>query len=262
MNKQDQEQEINLADIFYLLLSKLHFIILLAVLGGLAGFTIAKFVLPEKYSSSVSIYVNNASAGTSATTDGKINSADLYASQTLAGTYIVILEDDIVYEEVSKLLLEDYNLSDLEKVFSVSYKDGEPYISAGQIKSLVTIASVNETEVISISATSENPQLSADICTYIAEIAPELLTRTTHAGSVEPIGTAKVPASPSSPNVNKIALIGLLLGMVIAVAIVVISDLMDNRINFADDFKKKFDDIPVLTEIPDMSETDKGGRKQ
>lgn len=255
-----QEQEINLSDIFYLLLSKLHFIILLAVIGGLAGFAVAKLFLPVKYSSSISIYVSNASDGAAVPADGKATSADLYAAQTLAGTYIVILEDDIVYDEVSDLLLQDYDTKDLEKVFTISYHNGEASISAGQIKSLVSISSVNETEVISISATTENPQLSADICTYIAKvIAPDLLIRTTHAGSVEPIGSAKVPTGPSSPDVKKITMIGLLLGMVIAVAIVVISDLIDNRIKFADDFKKKFDSIPVLTEIPDMSDNDKGG---
>jgi capsular polysaccharide biosynthesis protein len=154
------------------------------------------------------------------------------------------------------LLLEDYDISDLEKVFSISYSGGDPSISASQIKSLVSISSVNDTEVISISATTENPQLSADICTYISEVAPSLLTRVTQAGSVEPVGTAKVPTSPSSPNVKKITMIGFMLGFVLAVAIVVIADLIDNRIKFADDFKKKFSDIPVLSEIPDMSETE------
>jgi capsular polysaccharide biosynthesis protein len=252
-----QETEINLSDIFYLLLSKLHFIILLAVLGMLAGFAFAKLALPVKYTSAISIYVN---ASENRSSD-EITSTELYAARSLTSTYIVVLENDIVYDEVSKLLVEDYDIKDLEKVFSVSYKDGEAYISAGQIKSLVTIGAVDETEVIQISATTENPQLSADICTYISQIAPDLLTTATHAGSVEPIGTAKVPSSPSSPNVKKITMFGFLIGLVLAVAIIIILDLIDNRIKTSDDFKKKFDNIPVLAEIPDISDNDKGGSK-
>ena len=253
----NKEQEINLADIFYLLLSKLHIIILLAVIGGCAGFGIAKFVLAEKFTSSISIYVNNSSRNT-LPEDGKLASQDIYASQALAGTYIVILEDDTVYEQVSKLLIEDYEISDLEKVFTITQNDkGESVITPGQIKQFVSINSVNETEVISISATTANPQLSADICTYIANVAPDLLTRVTKAGSVETIGTAKVPSSPSSPNVKKNAAIGFALGFVLAVAVIIISDLIDNRIKFTDDFKKRFEDIPVLSEIPEVGETDK-----
>jgi capsular polysaccharide biosynthesis protein len=60
--------------------------------------------------------------------------------------------------------------------------------------------------------------------------------------------------------VKKITLIGFMLGFVIAVAVIVIADLIDNRIKFADDFKKKFSDIPVLAEIPDMADDDSRGR--
>ena len=121
-------------------------------------------------------------------------------------------------------------------------------------------AAVNETEVIKITCTSLNPQISADICTYISEIAPSILIRTTKAGSVEPIGHAKVAKSPSSPNVKRTAIIGGLLGMVLASAIVIISHLLDRRIKVADDIKKKFPEMPILAEIPDLYDT-KGGVK-
>jgi capsular polysaccharide biosynthesis protein len=88
------------------------------------------------------------------------------------------------------------------------------------------------------------------------------MKRTTHAGSVETIGSAKVPTEPSSPHVKRITLISFALGMVLAIAIIIVTDLIDNRIQFTDDFKKVFEDIPVLTEIPDMSENDKGGAKR
>ena len=247
----EKEMEIDLRDIFYLLLSRLPFIIMLSVVGLLAGFAFAKLVLPVKYTSSISIYVNNANENVHAQEE-RAQAADIAASKALASTYIVILDDDIVYEEVSELLFEQYDVRDLEKIFSVDYKDSKPYISSGQIRSLVTIGSVNDTEVIQITATTENPDLSAAICTDIASIAPEPLTRVTKAGSVETIGTAKVPSGPSAPNVKKVTAIGLLLGLVISVAIVIISYLLDNRIKTAEDFKKRFNDVPVLAEIPDL----------
>ncbi|MBR1724356.1 MAG: lipopolysaccharide biosynthesis protein [Ruminococcus sp.] len=247
----EKEMEIDLRDIFYLLLSKLPFIILITVIATIAGFAYAKMVMPVKYTSSVSIYVNNANENAMQEQD-RANAADIQASKALASTYIVILNDDIVYDEVSEMLFEEYDIRDLEKVFTVAYNDSEPYISANQIRSLVSISSVNDTEVIQITATTENASLAADICTNIAEIAPELLTRVTKAGSVETIGYAKVPTAPSAPNVKRVTAIGMLLGLVLSVAIVIISDLLDSRIKTAEDFKKRFGEIPVLAEIPDL----------
>lgn len=257
---ESQEMEINLSDIFYLLLSKLPFILLLAVLGTIGGFAVAKLALPVKYTSSVSIYVNNYSATNNIVEEGKINATDIQTSKALANTYIVILRDDIVYDEVSNRLVRDYEVSDLSKVFNISYSGGEPYISAGQIRSLVSISAINDTEVISITTTSENPELSADICYYISDIAPDLLTRTTKAGSVETIGSPKVPTSPSSPNVKRVTIMGLLLGGMLGVAIVIISDMLDNTVINADDLKKAMDNVPVLAEIPDLMDT-KGGTR-
>ena len=247
--RKNQEIEINLGEIFYLLLSKLHIIILTGVIGMFCGYAFAKLALPIKYTSSISIFVNSSASDT---VTENANQSDLTAAQSLAETYIVILDDDVVYDEVSEMLLEAYNASDLEKYFSITYSNGTASIKADSIRSLVEIAVVNETEVISITATTENAQLSADICTYIASNAPELLTRVAKAGSVESIGTAKVPTSPSSPDVSKITLIGLMLGLLAAICVIIIQDLVDNRIKTAIDFKKNFDDIPVLGEIPDL----------
>ncbi len=256
-----QEQEINLSDLFYLLLSKLHYIILLGIIGTIFGFSVAKFILPEKYTSSVSIYVSNTGDINSQQNQGTIDQTTINSSRMIAATYIVILNDDIVYEQVSDYLLTQFELSDLEKVFTVEYDDDTLTIPPEQIRSLVSIESINETEVISITATTVNPELSAKICTYIAQVAPDLLTRVTKAGSVETVGTAKIPDTPSSPNVKMITIVGLLAGVVLAMAIIIISDILDNRVKVSDDFKKKFEDIPVLAEIPDLFESEKGGMK-
>ncbi len=262
---EERELEFNIRSLFLLLAKKIVYIAAAALTGLLAGFLFAKIVLPVKYTSSVSIYVNNYTAASDIVEEGKINAQDIQTSKALASTYIVILQDDIVYDEVSDRLVQCYDLDSLSRIFNISYKpDPEggkekvPCIPAGQIRSLVDIEAINETEVIRITATTRNAELSADICTFISEIAPDLLTRTTRAGSVETIGNAKIPTAPSSPNVKKYALLGFFAFGVLAAAAVVILDMIDNRINTADDLKKHFADIPVLAEIPDLNDT-KGG---
>lgn len=250
-----QEREIDLKEIFEILLSKLKFIILLTMLGFVAAFFLAKVLMPVKYTSSVSIYVKN----TTGQGQGAATVGDLSAAKDLAETYIVILNDDILYEQVGQMLIEDYNVDDLKRFFTVEESDGKYSIPAEEIRKKVVISSVNNTEVINIKAETTSANISADICTYISDSAPELLTRVTKAGSVETIGTAKVPNDPSSPNVKKISVIGGLLGLFVAIAAVVIMHMLDSCISSADDIRQRFK-IPVLAEIPDLELDLKGGK--
>ena len=69
------------------------------------------------------------------------------------------------------------------------------------------MTAVDETEVIKITANTENPEVSADLCNIIGEIAPDFLIRVVGAGSVEIIDTATASDKPVSPNVPLITVI-------------------------------------------------------
>lgn len=257
MEKQEQEQEIDLKEIFYLLLSNIKTIILLCVLGVLLLFCYAKFWLPVKYTSSVSIFVKNSADST----NQSASSSDLTAARSLATTYMVILDDDVVYDKVSEQLLYIYHADQMKHFFTIKTdENGEEYIPASEIRRLVKTTALNNTEVIQLTAVTEDPQLSAEICNIIASYAKELLIQVTKAGSVETIGTAKVPTAPSGPNTKRYALIGGLLGGVLAVAIIVIRKLLDNCVGTAEDIKRRFN-IPVLGEIPDLTMEEKEGSR-
>lgn len=255
---ENQEQEINLVEIFFLLLSRIKFIIILTVIAGGALFCYAKFWLPLQYSSSISIYVKNSAE---VNQGGTTTASDLSAAKSLASTYIVILDDDVVYDRVSEMLLEAYGVDQMKTFFGIRKDEkGNDYIPASQIRSLVSASAINNTEVIQIKATSRDPQLSADICNDIGIIAKDLLIQVTKAGSVETIGTAKVPTGASGPSVKKYTVIGALMGFVLAVAIVIISKLLDNCISTSEDIKNKFG-IAVLGEIPDLEMDEKEASK-
>ena len=253
-----QIDQINLVEIFFLLLSRIKFIIILTVLAAAALFCYAKFWLPLQYKSSVSIYVKNS---TVANENATATASDLTAAKSLASTYIVILDDDVVYDKVSKMLLDAYGADQMKGFFEIKKDEsGAEYIPASQIRSKVSASAINNTEVIQISAVTKDPQLSADICNNIAFIAKDLLIQVTKAGSVETIGNAKVPTAASGPSVKKYTIIGAFIGFVFAAAVVIIRKLLDNCINSADDIKNKFD-IPVLGEIPDLEMDDKEASK-
>lgn len=250
------DKEISIKDIFAILLDRIKLIIIVTLAGTAAGFVIAKFFVPLQYTSSIRIYVNNANSS------GEVKSyQDQLASRSLATTYIVFLDDVSVYNEVSRRLIEDYDINDLKKYFTVKVdEEGNQYIPTAEIKKLVTISAVNDTEVIQITCTSRVPRFSADICTYIGDFAPGLIKRLTDAGSVEPVSEPIVPNTPSGPNIKLYTFAGFAVGLVISIILAVVLSLFDNAVTSGDEIKARFN-VPILAEIPDIFMDEKGGGK-
>lgn len=243
-------------DLIAIILAKIKFIIIMAIIGGVAAFCVADFLMPIKYATSVKIYVkSSANTGTGTTT-----TTELTTARTLAETYIIILGDNSVYERVADKFMEEYEAEELEKANIPLEPDekGNLRVSPSYIKGCVSIASVNESEVLQISATTQIPQIAADICNYMVEVAPDVLRRVTKAGSVEEISAPKVPTAPSSPNVKKITVMGILVGIIGSMALVIILIYFNNKVMSSSDIREKFD-IPILAEIPNFDIKNKKG---
>lgn len=244
------EMTIDLRELFFILLRGAKWIILAAVLGTFIAFAITWWKIPPKYTSSISLYVHNTAESTQVT--GALNFADLTASQQLVNTYIVILQNDEVLEQVSDRLMEEYTQESLGAILPLSTQsDGSKILMPGTLRGVITMSAVNETEVLRIEAETKNPELSAAICTIMAEVAPETLQRVVKAGSVEVIGRAKPAILPSSPNLIVNMVIGFIVGGVLSVIAILLVNMMDNTVTNEEDLKKHFT-IPVLGEIPDF----------
>lgn len=253
-----EQKEISIQEILGILLGHIRMIIVVTVLAGIAGFSYAKFVLPLQYTSSIKIYVTNNNMS-DANDANQINAQDLNTARSLATTYIVILDDALLYESISERLLQDYNEEDLKNYFTISSdENGKSYIPTGQIKRLINIAALNNTEVLQVTVTSQVPKFSADICTYISELAPKVIQRTTKAGSVETVSPAKVPTSPSGPNIPRYLLLGMIAGLAVSVGISFIATFLDNTVKSGEELRDRFG-VPVLAEIPDIFMEGKGG---
>jgi capsular polysaccharide biosynthesis protein len=248
--------ELDLKEIFGVLIKRIWMIAIAAVLGFSIAYVISKFVIPPKYTSSVSLYVNNTSESQAAAAAVNIN--DINASQKLVNTYIVILQDDELLDQVGARLLEEYNPEWLSYSIPVEMSEGGYKVSTAALREMLTMSAVNNTEVLQIQAESKNAELSARVCTMITELAPELLMRVVKAGSVEVIGAAKPASSPSSPRIMVNSAIGLAAGIALAVIVILLLHLLDNTIKDEEGIKKRFT-IPVLGEIPDFNSQHAGG---
>lgn len=219
------EISISFDDLFFVFKKFWKWILSSAILGAILIFIISEFILPKKYVSALELYVNNFS-DTGST--GNLNINDLNASQKLVSTYIVILKND----QVMKQILEDV--------------DG---ITEDQLLNSLTMSSVDNTEVLRISAETQDPQLSADICNRLADIAPDVLTRVVKAGSVEIIAPAVPSKTPSSPNTKKNVAIGTFGFLIVSYLVFFIVSLCDTTVKGEDDIKQRTN-LTVLGEIP------------
>ena len=96
------KDEISIKDLVFLLLRRIWWIIGAAVIFGLGAFLISDYMIPNKYQSNVSMYVRNKEGQE----QQGINNNDLSVSKSLVSTYIVILNNDAVMDQVGERLLE------------------------------------------------------------------------------------------------------------------------------------------------------------
>lgn len=252
-NKQDDETEIDLGKLFKALVRRLPIILLVTLCFSAIGFSYGKYYLPLEYTSSTYMYVKNGDASEEKTA---INQQDLMASKSLVETYIVILKNDTVVKQVGMNLVSKFGVSEISKCFTV--KNG--VISTSELKDAISMSADGDTEVLKISAQTKDPHVSAEICDIYAEVAPTFLIRIIGAGSVEVIGDAEVPQSPSAPDVKKITMMAAAIGFVLSAGVTVLIYLLDRTIKGEDDVQSF--SISYLGEVPEMVEVRSGKRKR
>lgn len=207
-----------------------YIVVIVTILFGAATFTITRFVMTPVYSARGMIFVNNAnSSNVVISPDSNVSYSDLVASQRLATTYIEILKSETF-------------------MLGVSRKSGLN-IPASQMRSLISITSKNDTEILEIRAVHANPEMAANIVEKFLEHSRTELPKVFKAGSVEIIDHATVPLSPSGPNAVKNTALGIILGMMLSCLLVILFDLLDNTVKDQEDLASRYK-FPVLGMIP------------
>lgn len=237
------EREINLQDIFSLILKKWWLVGICTILFGVIFFLYSTYLIPEQFTSSGSLYVNSKAQEV---VSGEVNNtASLYELTTadmLVTTYKEILNSNNFF----KIVEEKTNL---------------PY-PAEVLRKMVSFNSVEETCVITVSAVGRSPEEANEICNAVLENANYAIMNIVEVGSVKTIDEASMPQSHSSPNNTMNTLIGMVLGAVIACAIIFAMDYFDIRIKSAADIEDKFD-LVMLGVIPAIEiESTEGGEQK
>ena len=229
----------------------LIFAIIAAVIG--AGITIVR---PKEYASSTSFYINNASATSEYTT-----SSLLSAVEYLANDYVeIVLGDEMISDILAMINGKEYKKID------------EAGLTPGDIRSMISSKTKANTSIFTITVTSTNKDLAADICKYIQENAPGTIKKISrpateiniyykdgdhyypYENQLECVSVVRAASEPTkvSPGMFTCAIIGAFIGAILTYAYFFLRKFFDTTIRSANDIKEVIN-IPVLSEIPEWN---------
>lgn len=204
--------EIDLMEIFGLILHRLWLIILCAVVVGAAAFGVSKYLLTEEYQSTTRIYVLNRQ------NDDTLTYSDVQLGTQLTKDFPQIIKSRYVLEQV----IEICGLQD----------------SSGSLSSRVSVDTQSDTRIVSITVTDTDPAMAQYIANELRESAAQRIVNVMDIQAVNVVDEANLPTAPSAPNVFRWTAIGFLLGAFLCVAVVLVQFLLDDTIKTSDDIEK------------------------
>lgn len=220
-------------DILHVMKTLWHRVWLIAISGILTaalGFCISAFVVTPTYSSSVMLYVNNTSFSVGGT-NVSISASQITAAQSLVKTYREILKNRTTLERV------------IDKT-GVSYSYKELY-------KMIEAAPSNETEIMKVTVTTTDPYEAAKIANGIAEVLPIRVSEIIDGASMEVVDSAIPNLTKVAPSITKYTAIGLILGVLLSAAVLVVVAIMDDTIHDEDYILQNYD-CPILAKIPNL----------
>ncbi len=236
-NKTKEYYTIDLAHVMKSLWRRVWIIILAAILAAGIGFALSTFFIPPTYSSSIMLYVNNSSISFG-DASFSISSSEITAAQGLVKTYSEILN----------------NRTTLERVIDDT---GVPY-TYKELSKMITAESSNETEIMRVTVTTENPYEASKIANCIAEVLPERISEIIDGATMEVVDSAIPNTNKVAPSRTQYTVVGFLLGVFVSVVILVIVALMDDTIHDEEYVLQNYD-CPILAKIPNL--VNSGGKR-
>ena len=230
----NDEIEIDLGEVFHLVVSKLGVIILSGILLGVLSIIGTMLFITPKYESTTKIMVLNKQD------NNTLTSADMQTSTQLTKDYAELIQSRTVLEGV----IAQLNLD-------MTYKE---------MLNKVSVETSSDSRIVSISVTDEDPYTASEIANAVRDMAAEHIQSVMDIEAVNVVDTANIPNEKASPSLAKNGVIGGLLGVIIAMAAVIIIYLTNDTIKVEEDVERYLG-LSVLGSIP-FSEKESRSKKK
>ena len=123
--------------------------------------------------------------------------------------------------------------------------------SADNVKDMVSVSNESNTEIITVTATSNDPKLSKVVANNTVSTFIRTMQKNLNVSNIEVVDKAKLSYVPSGPNVKKNTMMAGVVGLVVGVCYATLRFLFDNRLHTKEE-AEKYLGIPVFCEIPEL----------
>lgn len=225
----NEEIVIDLGQVLFVLWKYAVVILLVGILFAGLLFFCAQMFVPAQYEANALFYVNNSTFSLSSAV--RISTGELNAASDLVDTYVAILQSRANMELVIEESGVDYTYE--------------------QLREMVSAKAVNSTGLFQVTVRSKNPEEARALANTIAVILPDKISDIVSNSSVEVVDYAVTPHTRVSPSYIKYSLLGLLIGIFLASAVVLMISFFDDVIHDEDYLLQNYD-APILATIPDL----------
>ena len=230
----NDEIEIDVLELFHVLLDKIWVIILAGAVAALAVVAATILFITPQYQSTTKMYV------LSKQDSNTLTSQDIQTSLSLTKDYAELIKSRTVTEGV----ITQLNLD----------------MTHEQLLSKITVDSATDTRILSISVRDADPYVACEIANAIRDVAANHIKNVMDIDAVNVVETANIPENKISPSIKKNGLVGGVAGVAIAIAIILITYLSNDTIKTQEDVERYLG-LSTLGTIP-MSEADRKNKNK
>ncbi len=219
-------KNIDIVDYLKTLLSHWLLLLIAAIIFGSIFFVKTEYFTEPIYVSDGTLYVSNNESDVYVKQDVDIN--DIYAARILVYTYVEMIQTRSFLEDVSN-----------ELPFECSWQ---------QIRGMLNVEMVNDTELLKVTITSNDPKVSYEIAKKYFEVVPGKLSQMFANGGVWVIDPALYPTFPNDNGVARTTIFGVIIGIIVGAIFVLLKEIFNNKFRNSGEIEYRYK-IPVLGEF-------------
>lgn len=226
IQSQNEEVEIDLKELFFVLLGKIHTIAIAGVALAIIAILITKICITPLYTSTTKLYVLSK---TSTDISSFTSLSDLQlGSQMLEDYSVMVTSRSVINKVIENLELDN------------SYEE---------VCNMVSTNNPADTRILEISITHPDPYFAKEIADEVAKVSATRSSEIMEVQEPNIFEEGNLPDHRTSPSTAKNTVIGGILGIFFAAAIIIIRYIMDDTIQSQEDIEKYLD-LNTLGIIP------------
>ncbi|WP_239752718.1 Wzz/FepE/Etk N-terminal domain-containing protein [Mammaliicoccus sp. J-M40] len=220
------EETIDLSKLFTILKKNMKYLIILPIVFLVLSMVITFIFMTPKYSSSTQVLVNQKEI------DTQMMAQQVQSNLQLVNTYSEIIKSPRILDKVSKNLKGKY--------------------SSEEISGMLTVSNQAESQILNIAVENESREAASKVANEIANVFSKDVSKIMNVDNVSILSKADTNGNQISPKPLINAVVGIFLGLIVALIIIFLKEMLDKRIKTEEDVEEILG-LPVLGTIQDFS---------